>query len=129
MPEVQKNIAGFIESKHGYDLGAVDKPIANVPPRRSQTSKRKAGENGDVVIVPSVLESGLNKAPLGAKYYARMKKSSGVGEDDLSDIFAENAKKAKTLFQTCKFQMILLSSCYTSHQPVWLPSATPNHYL
>ncbi|KAI9356804.1 hypothetical protein BD770DRAFT_389323 [Pilaira anomala] len=102
LPEVQKNISGFMGSQHGYDLSTVDKPIANVPPGRSQISKRKAGENVDVAIDPSELESGLDEATLRAKYDAQMKakKPSGVGEEDLSDMYAEHAsrqaKKAKT---------------------------------
>ncbi|KAG2229248.1 hypothetical protein BDF21DRAFT_430488 [Thamnidium elegans] len=102
LPEVQKNISGFMGSQHGYDLSTVDKPIANVPPGRSQSSKRKVGENVDVAIDPSELESGLDEATLRAKYDAQMKakKPVGVGEEDLSDMYAEHAsrqaKKAKT---------------------------------
>ncbi|KAG2196547.1 hypothetical protein INT47_010386 [Mucor saturninus] len=101
LPEVQKNISGFMGSQHGYDLTTVDKPIVNVPPGRSQSSKRKVGENVDVTIDPSELESGLDEATLRAKYDAQMKAKKPVGvEEDLSDMYAEHAsrqaKKAKT---------------------------------
>jgi splicing factor 3B subunit 2 len=103
LPELQKNITGFMGSQHGYDLTAVDKPPVNTPPGRSQTSKRKAGgENVDIAFDPSELESGLDEATLRAKYDAQMKAKKPVGtdEDDLSDMYAEHAsrqaKKAKT---------------------------------
>lgn len=104
LPEVQKNITGFMGSQHGYDLTAVDKPVIASPPGRPQGSgsKRKLGENVDVAFDPSELESGLDEATLRAKYDAQMKakKPVGVGEEDLSDMYAEHAsrqaKKAKT---------------------------------
>ncbi|CAO3656831.1 unnamed protein product [Mucor hiemalis] len=103
LPEVQKNITGFMGSQHGYDLTKVEKPTINPPPgRSSSSSKRKAGENVDVAFDPSELESGLDEATLRAKYDAQMKakKPVGAGEEDLSDMYAEHAsrqaKKAKT---------------------------------
>jgi splicing factor 3B subunit 2 len=102
LPEVQKNISGFMGSQHGYDLTAVDKPPTGPPTGRPQTTKRKAGANVDVAIDPSELESGLDEATLRAKYDAQMKAKLpvGAGEEDLSDMYAEHAsrqaKKAKT---------------------------------
>lgn len=104
LPEVQKNITGFMGSQHGYDLTKIDKPTIAPPPGRSSSSssKRKAGENVDVAFDPSELESGLDEATLRAKYDAQMKakKPVGAGEEDLSDMYAEHAsrqaKKAKT---------------------------------
>lgn len=101
LPEVQKNITGFMGSQHGYDLAAVDKPSTGPPTGRPQSTKRKA-DNVDVAIDPSELESGLDEATLRAKYEAQMKAKLpvGAGEEDLSDMYAEHAsrqaKKAKT---------------------------------
>ncbi|CEP18779.1 hypothetical protein [Parasitella parasitica] len=101
LPEVSKNISGFMGSQHGYDLSTVDKPIAPPPTGRIQTGKRKAN-NVDVAIDPSELEGGLDEATLRAKYEAQMKaKLPNSGNDeDLSDMYAEHAsrqaKKAKT---------------------------------
>ncbi|KAL7312231.1 hypothetical protein PS15m_008018 [Mucor circinelloides] len=104
LPEVSKNITGFMGSQHGYDLTAVDKPIAPPPTGRVQTAggKRKAN-NVDVAIDPSELEGGLDEATLRAKYEAQMKAKlpgGSANDEDLSDMYAEHAsrqaKKAKT---------------------------------
>ncbi|KAI9476213.1 MAG: hypothetical protein EXX96DRAFT_639744 [Benjaminiella poitrasii] len=101
LPEVQKNITGFMGSQHGYDLSAVDKAPTTADQARPQSSKRKA-DNVDVAIDPSELESGLDEATLRAKYDAQMKAKLpvGAGAEDLSDMYAEHAsrqaKKART---------------------------------
>lgn len=98
LPEVKKNITGFMGSEHGYDLSQVEKKETAQPTVR--TSKRKLGENVDVAIDPSELESGLDEATLRAKYEAQMRSKlpAGAGGEDLSDMYAEHAsRQAKKL--------------------------------
>lgn len=105
LPEVQKNISGFMGSQHGYDLSTVNKPeMAQTTGRiyaQPSSSKRKS-DNVDVAFDPSELESGLDEATLRAKYEAQMKSKlpAGAGGEDLSDMYAEHvsrqAKKQKT---------------------------------
>ncbi|KAI8992560.1 hypothetical protein BDB01DRAFT_841760 [Pilobolus umbonatus] len=93
LPEVQKSITGFMGSQHGYDLSSIDKPAISTPSRLS--SKRKLGDNVDIAIDPSELESGLDESTLRAKYDAQMKaKLPGASnEEDLSDMYAEHASR------------------------------------
>ncbi|KAI8977254.1 hypothetical protein BDF20DRAFT_913602 [Mycotypha africana] len=102
LPEVSKNITGFMGSQHGYDLSAVNKATLGVEMSTGRAGKRKA-ENIDVAIDPSELENGgLDEATLRAKYEAQMraKLPVGAGSEDLSDMYAEHAsrqaKKART---------------------------------
>ncbi|OBZ83058.1 Splicing factor 3B subunit 2 [Choanephora cucurbitarum] len=101
LPEVSKNISGFMGSQHGYDLTSVEKPVIAPPPGRQQVPAKRKANDVDVAIDPSELESGLDEATLRAKYEAQMRAklpSSGDNED-LSDMYAEHAsrqaKKAK----------------------------------
>ncbi|ORZ10807.1 hypothetical protein BCR42DRAFT_333185 [Absidia repens] len=98
LPEVDKKISGLMGSQHGYDLQNVDKPvIAPTSGRMATTSKRKLGDNVDVAIDPSELESGLDESTLRAKYEAQVKsKLPGGGaadSEDLSDMYAEHASR------------------------------------
>lgn len=102
LPEVQKNITGFMGSQHGYDMSMLEKKETTTTTTTVRSSKRKMGENVDVAIDPSELESGLDESTLRAKYDAQMRSKlpAGVGNEDLSDMYAEHAsrqaKKLKT---------------------------------
>lgn len=104
IPEVDKKITGLMGSQHGYDLKNVEKPVIAPTSGRiatSSSSKRKLGDNVDIAIDPSELESGLDESTLRAKYDAQMKsKIPGGATEDLSDMYAEHAsrqaKKKKT---------------------------------
>ncbi|CAO3622530.1 unnamed protein product [Cunninghamella echinulata] len=103
LPEVDKKVTGLMGSQHGYDLNNIEKPvIAPTSGRLATSSKRKlGGDNVDIAIDPSELESGLDESTLRAKYEAQMKsKIPGGATEDLSDMYAEHAsrqaKKKKT---------------------------------
>ncbi|KAI7858546.1 hypothetical protein BDC45DRAFT_457485 [Circinella umbellata] len=89
LPEVQKNITGYMGSQHGYDMSTVEQKGDEAPAVRS--SKRKMGENVDVAIDPSELESGLDESTLRAKYDAHLKSKLPGADEDLSDMYAEHA--------------------------------------
>ncbi|OAD72198.1 hypothetical protein PHYBLDRAFT_11425, partial [Phycomyces blakesleeanus NRRL 1555(-)] len=94
LPEMPKNITGFMGSQHGYDLSTVEKPVT-APTTAVRSSKRKMGDNVDVTIDPSELESGLDESTMRAKYDAEMraKLPVGAGSEDLSDLYAEHASR------------------------------------
>ncbi|CDS03589.1 hypothetical protein LRAMOSA00991 [Lichtheimia ramosa] len=97
LPEVQKNVSGFMGSQHGYDLSTVEK---GGEPSTARSSKRKMGGNVDVAIDPSELEAGLDESTLRAKYDAQMRSKlpAGAGGEDLSDMYVEHAsRQAKKL--------------------------------
>ena len=94
LPEVQKNITGYMGSQHGYDMSTVEQKGGEAPAVRS--SKRKMGDNVDVAIDPSELESGLDESTLRAKYDAQMKSKLPGADEDLSDMYAEHAATRQT---------------------------------
>ncbi|KAG2174197.1 hypothetical protein INT43_004218, partial [Umbelopsis isabellina] len=91
LPEVQKNIQGFMGSQHGYNLSNINAPAADTTGR---SSKRKMGESVDVALDPSELESGIEESKLRANFEAAKasKLPQGVKED-FSDMVADRANK------------------------------------
>jgi splicing factor 3B subunit 2 len=92
LPEVQKNIQGFMGSQHGYNLSNV----STAPPidTTSRTSKRKMGESVDVALDPSELEGGIEESKLRANFEAAKAAQQPAGvKEDFSDLVAERASK------------------------------------
>lgn len=91
LPEVQKNIQGFMGSQHGYNLSNINAPAANTTDR---SSKRKMGESVDVALDPSELESGIEESKLRANFEAAKASNLPQGaKEDFSDMVADRANK------------------------------------
>jgi splicing factor 3B subunit 2 len=94
LPEVQKNIQGFMGSQHGYNLSNINANTAPAVDATVRSSKRKMGESVDVALDPSELESGIEESKLRANFEAAKASQLPQGtKEDFSDMVAERASK------------------------------------
>ncbi|KAI8061124.1 hypothetical protein BC940DRAFT_279882 [Gongronella butleri] len=93
LQETDKSVSGLMGSQHGYNVSNIDKP--EIAPTTGRIYKRKRDEV-DVTFDPSELEAGLDESTLRAKYNEQQAaKQPGAGGEDLSDMVAEHASRAK----------------------------------